>query len=165
MFPNKSNISNNNQEDFKVLGKDMEYRWENLWPCGAKNPGNIGLLPTSTSLLLNFHQQLQHITSTQLLSKTSTTSNNQAAYNIKHKHLFPFLLFFLLFRPKFSYYPLFFLFRPIFSLFFFSSFSCSSFIHAKKTLQYFTFSTHSFTNNHKASFIHQLQSTSSTTSP
>ena len=72
-IPHKLNISNNNQEDFKlVMGKDMEYRWEILWPCGAKNPGNIGLLPTSTSLLLIIHQQTPtHITfSTQLLPKT-----------------------------------------------------------------------------------------------
>jgi hypothetical protein len=48
----------------------MEYRWEILWPCGAKNPGIIGLLnitsshhPPTTPTYITF--------STQLLPKTS----------------------------------------------------------------------------------------------
>ena len=77
-IPNKFNISNNNQEDFKACNglRTWNIGGKILWPCGAKNPGNIGLLPTTTSLLphhppttptyITFNSLLNNITSNQI---------------------------------------------------------------------------------------------------
>ena len=83
-IPNKFNISNNNQEDFKyVLGKDMEYRWENLWPCGAKNPGNKGLLPTHQH---HFFSTSTNNSNTYITFNSNPSQNQHSILNLQLHH-------------------------------------------------------------------------------